>query len=155
MTIPRIEFCRGLYSDLLPTDSLGNRITSAVGTRRNLELRNTESCGKYRADINQGFLKTFFFSSWFHIHYRLRSIVRLVVNKQAWECCTRESIRNTQIRGNTHNDKSPYLSSPLINRFQWRDTRISLKKKKEEKREQCREERTAIIIRKYSSGSYT
>lgn len=41
------EFCRRLYPDLLPTDSPGNRITPAASTRRNLELRNTETCGKY------------------------------------------------------------------------------------------------------------
>lgn len=87
MTISRIEFRRGLYSDLLPTDSPGNRITSAAGTRRNLELRNTESCGKYRADINQDLLETFFFSSRFYIHYRRPSIlVSLLTNKPE---CTR------------------------------------------------------------------
>lgn len=61
------EFCRRLYPDLLPTDSPGNRITSAASARRNLELRNTETCGKYRRDINQDLLETFFFSSLFHI----------------------------------------------------------------------------------------
>lgn len=76
MIAPCSEFCWRLYPDLLPTDSLGNRITPAASTRRNLELRNTETCGKYRRDINQGLLETFFFSSLFHIRYRWhRSII--------------------------------------------------------------------------------
>lgn len=74
------EFCRRLYCDLLPTDSPGNRITSAASTRRNLELRNTETCGKYRRDINQDLLETFFFSSLFHIrHWWQQSIVTIAV----------------------------------------------------------------------------
>lgn len=77
MTVSCSEFCRRLYPDLLPTDSPGNRITPAASTPRNLELRNTETCGKYRRDINQSLLETFFFSSLFHIRYwRWRSINR-------------------------------------------------------------------------------
>lgn len=69
MTMLFSKFCQRLYSDLLPTDSPGNRITPAASTRRNLELRNTETCGKYRRDINQSLLETFFSLFLFHIRY--------------------------------------------------------------------------------------
>lgn len=80
MTMPCSEFCRRLYPDLLPTDSPGNRITPTASARRNLELRNTETCGKYRRDINQDLLETFFFSSLFHIRqWQRRSIATVAV----------------------------------------------------------------------------
>lgn len=48
-------------------------------TRRNLELRNTETCGKYRRDINQDLPDTFFFSSLFHIRYPRRRSINVAV----------------------------------------------------------------------------